>query len=77
MKTQKQRVIERIEEKGYVDNFWAFGNYILRLGAIIYELRKDGYILDGKFGKELGYDKHLWKNYYYTEKKEHEQVAMI
>lgn len=42
MKTQKQRVIEKLLEKGKVDNFWAFHNYILRLGAIICELRQSG-----------------------------------
>lgn len=42
MKTQKQRVIEKLLEKGKVDNFWAFHNYILRLGAIICELRQQG-----------------------------------
>lgn len=42
MKTQKQRVIEKLLEKGKVDNFWAFNNYILRLGAIIWNLRQQG-----------------------------------
>lgn len=42
MKTQQQRVIEKLLEKGKVDNFWAFHNYILRLGAIIWELRRNG-----------------------------------
>lgn len=42
MKTQRQRVIEKLLKNGKVDNFWAFHNYILRLGAIIHTLRKDG-----------------------------------
>lgn len=42
MKTQQQRVIEKLLEKGKVDNFWAFHNYILRLGAIIWGLRQQG-----------------------------------
>jgi hypothetical protein len=64
--TQKLKVKNRIEEIGYVDNFWAIESYILRLGAIIYELRKEGYDFMGAFGKEMGKDKPLWKNYYYT-----------
>jgi len=63
---QKERVKNRIEEVGYVDNFWAIQNYILRLGAIIHDLRQEGMKLDGAFGKELGKDRQLWKNYYYT-----------
>jgi hypothetical protein len=68
--TQEDRVRERIEQMGYVDNFWAIENYILRLGAIVYTLRKDGMELEGAFGKELGKEKSLWKNYYYVLKKQ-------
>jgi len=64
-KTQKQRVIDRINQEGWVDNFWAFHNYILRLGAIIHDLKADGWEFKTHYGKELGYDKSLWKNYYY------------
>lgn len=64
--TQKQRVINHILEKGGVSNFWAIDNFILRLGAIVLELRKDGWVFDGKYGKELGKDKSKWKNFYYT-----------
>lgn len=62
-------MLERIKEVGYIDNFYAIDHYILRLGAIIYELIKDGMRFDGKFGKTLGKDKPLWKNFYYIEKK--------
>ena len=48
--TQKERVIERLKTDGCVDNFWAFHNYILRLGAIIHGLREDGWNIDGRFG---------------------------
>ena len=65
---QREKVETRIKEVGYVDNFWAIDNYILRLGAIIYKLRMDGVILNGAFGKELGKERRLWKNYYYTQK---------
>ena len=59
--TQKTRVIGKLREEGRVDNFWAFGNYILRLGAIIHGLREDGWHIDGGFG--TGQNR---KNYIYT-----------
>jgi len=58
--TQKQRVIDELREFGVVDNFWAIHNYILRLGAIIHGLRKEGWLFNGMFGE--GKNK---KNYYY------------
>lgn len=58
--TQKQKILNRIEEVGYVDNFWAIQNYILRLGAVIHSLQDDGYSFDRRFGR--GKNK---KNYYY------------
>jgi hypothetical protein len=60
-KTQRERVVDRIREHGSIDNFWAFHNYILRLGAIIFELRKEGWEFKGEFG--TGPDK---KNFIYT-----------
>ena len=75
--TQLQRVKERITEVGYVDNFWAISNYILRLGAIIHELRRDGMILNGAFGKELGYERPLWKNFYYKRINKLEQGQLL
>jgi hypothetical protein len=41
--THRDRVLARIREIGYVDNVWCFQNHILRLGDIIFRLRKDGY----------------------------------
>jgi len=67
-KSQKQKVLERIHEVGYVDNFWAIKNYILRLGAIMYQLKEDGVKFEGKFGYELGKQVKLRKNYYYLVK---------
>lgn len=64
-KSQKQVVIEHILELGGVSNFWAIENYILRLGAIILDLTKEGWEFDRKYGKELGKDRKFWKNYYY------------
>lgn len=59
-KTQKDRVKARIEDVGYVDNFWAIANYILRLGAIILQLKKEGYIFETAWGE--GKEK---KNFHY------------
>ena len=64
--TQKEKVKNRIRKVGYVDNFWAIENYILRLGAIICDLRKNGMSFSGAFGKELGKERRVWKNFYYT-----------
>ncbi len=64
--TQRERVLSKIKQDGYVDNFWAIENYILRLGAIIYQLsKKEGMVFERTFGKTLGKDKPLWKNFYY------------
>ena len=59
--TQKERVIDRLREDGCVDNFWAFHNSILRLGAIIHGLRMEGWEIDGSFG--VGNHR---KNFIYT-----------
>lgn len=75
--TQKNRVYNRIKEVGYVDNFWAIDNYILRLGAIMYELIKEGMKIRGAYGKTLGKEQHLWKNFYYIEKKEPKQEKLF
>jgi hypothetical protein len=65
-KSQIEKVKDRLWEVGYVDNFWAIDNYILRLGAIIHTLHhKHGYNFTGAFGKELKKERRLWKNYYY------------
>jgi len=58
--TQQERIVNRIDEVGYVDNFWAFHNYILRLGAIIFKLKKKGFKFNASFGKGK-----FKKNYYY------------
>lgn len=63
---QIQKVIKKLNKDKSVDNFWAIDNYILRLGAIIYILKKEnGMIFEGSFGKKLGRKRHLWKNFYY------------
>lgn len=65
-KSQQLLVIQRIREYGYVDNFWAIQNYILRLGAIICRLRKDGYNIEGDYGCNLNSSsKTMRRNFYY------------
>ncbi len=64
-KSQKEKIIDRLNEVGYVDNFWAIDNYILRLGAIMCLLKKEGYNFKTGFGRELGKNEREWKNYYY------------
>jgi hypothetical protein len=58
--TQRDKVVAQLEENGQVDNFWAIHNYILRLGAIIHDLKNDGWEFDGDYG--VGKNK---KNYIY------------
>lgn len=59
--TQEQLVIDRINEVGYVDNFWSIDNRVsIRLGAIIHKLRAKGWVFRGCFGD----DEHQ-KNFYY------------
>lgn len=65
--TQKQKVIQRLVKVGYVDNFWAIKNYILRLSGIMYGLKKK-IKFEGKTGFELNKPKKLHKNYYYLVK---------
>jgi hypothetical protein len=60
MPSQKQRVIDELNTNGVVSNFWAIKNYMLRLGAIILDLKKDGYIFRTGWG--TGSEK---KNYHY------------
>ena len=59
--TQEQTVKNRLKEVGYVDNFWAIENYILRLGAIMCQLKKQGWEFKTYFGE--GKDE---KNYHYS-----------
>lgn len=63
--SQKEVVLNRLFRYGRVDNFWAINNYILRLGAVIWDLKREGYKINGMFGREIGKPKNLHKNYYY------------
>jgi hypothetical protein len=70
--TQRQKVQVQLN-KGGVNNFWAIQNNILRLGAVIFELRQnltDAFVIDGCFGSELKgrteeFKKKNRRNYFY------------
>jgi len=69
-KTQKQKVEELLLKNGAISNFYCINNRItIRLGAIINLLTKEGYKFETFYGKEKGYKKENWKNYYYFLKK--------
>lgn len=75
--SQKERVKQKIKEDGYADNFWAIENYILRLGAVIYSLSKEGMVFKRAFGKELGKERKYWKNFYYIHAEEPKQETLL
>lgn len=65
-KSQEQIVKETLAQHGFVTNFWAINNYILRLGAIIHELRKQGYKIVSAYGSHVrGSNPKNKKNCYY------------
>ncbi len=49
-KTQEERILEQINMLGYVTNFWAIHNYILRLASVINAMRKKGYEFEVIYG---------------------------
>ncbi len=63
--SQKDKVIHRLNTYGEVDNFWAIGINILRLGAIMCDLKKVGWKFVPEYGKKLGRTRENWKNFYY------------
>ena len=57
---QKDKVIARIKEVGYVDNFWSISTKTsLRLGAIIFELKQEGWDFHGEFRYTNGSEKNF------------------
>lgn len=52
--SQKELVLQKLENDGYVDNFWAIKNHILRLGAVIYDIRNDADTKDLPLARALG-----------------------
>ena len=65
--TQKQKVIKRLATLGYVDNYWAIKNGILRLSGIMY-LLKPKIKFEGLTGLALKKHRRFHKNYYYIAK---------
>jgi hypothetical protein len=55
--TQRQRVEERLRQIGYIFNSEAIRSSrpILRLGAIIHELRKDGWEIKTDYKNQYGH----------------------
>ena len=47
-KTQKQFVLNELSTRGYITRNFCLKNYISRLGAIICELKKEGYVIEAK-----------------------------
>lgn len=73
--TQEEVVLYKLMRDGEIDNFWAFRNYVLRLGAIIFVLRAKGYSIETKTGKQRGFDRPLHKNTYYILDKTHSVIV--
>ena len=44
-----QDLVERFKEDGFVTNFWAIDNYILRLASIISTLRQEGWNIETRY----------------------------
>lgn len=53
-KTQEKRIIDRLLQFGYITRNECLKNYISRLGAIICDLKKEGWDFEGKFIKKNG-----------------------
>ena len=59
-KTQKQRILDKLNKDGEVSSVWAAHNYILRLSERARELKADGHNIEtfykyDKKGKRLPY----------------------
>lgn len=42
--TQEDKILKRLKDVGYVDNFWAVKNFILRLGGMVHYMELDNLI---------------------------------
>lgn len=54
MTTQEQKVIRQLQETGRVSRNWALQNFITRLSAIILNLKKAGWDIEGKSERTHG-----------------------
>lgn len=49
--TQKKEISNKLKQDGYVDNFWCINRFqTTRLGAVINNLKKEGWVFDEKSG---------------------------
>lgn len=60
MITQKDKILKKLNESGMIDNFWAIRNGVLRLGARIHDLKREGFLFTEKYGEGTNR-----KNFYY------------
>jgi len=57
--TIREKVIEKLEKEGQVDNFWCIDNRITtRLSAVILNLKNEGYEFDDEKSGYLGDSKN-------------------
>ena len=55
--TQEQQVIKKLKVDGFVSRNWALKNYISRLSAIIYDLKKKDWKFEtGNYKNKFGID---------------------
>ena len=67
--TQKQAVLEHLQSIGHITQLEAFLNYgATRLGAIIYNLKKEGHLIISKreihatrFGKKVSISRYFYR----------------
>lgn len=57
-KSQKEIIKEQLRANGYVSRNWALDNFISRLGAIIADLKKEGFVFNASYN-EGNYEYHL------------------
>lgn len=46
--TKKETILQYLKKKGHINTVEAFNMYILRLSAIIFELKQDGWNIEAK-----------------------------
>lgn len=51
--TQADKVFATLDKQGYINNLQAFKMYILRLGAVIYDMKCLGFKIEGCYGKHI------------------------
>jgi len=61
MKNQEQFVIKHLREHGEISRNYCLQNYISRLGAIICDLKKEGYEFEAEFRKTTSGKDYVYK----------------